>query len=124
MGCNQVEDFDYWDDDPFGEYNARNDGKAGIIVMLLFIILFAFVMVIDFGILNNSQTENSGTIKDEELATVYDSPTNILVEHEDSCPECGNVSMAVNDNIVCRNEDCPNYGLAVHIDWTENLEDR
>lgn len=119
-----MEDFEYWGDDPFGEYNARNDGKAGIIVTLLFLILFAFVMFIDFGILNNSQTENQTEIKNEELAIVYDSPTNILVGHEDSCPECGNVSMAVNDNIVCRNEDCPNYGLAVHIDWTENLEDR
>lgn len=118
-----MEDFDYWDDDPFGEYNARNDDKAGIIVMLLFIILFAFVMVIDFGLLNNSQTENLGAIKSKGLATVYDSPTNTLVEHEGSCPECGNVSIAVNDEIVCRNEDCPNYGLAVHIDWPENLED-
>ena len=116
MGCNQVEDFDYWDDDLLGEYDARKDGKDGIIVMFLFIIFVAFVMFLDFSIINNSHTENSDTIKSEELATVYDTPTHTLVEHEDSCPECGNVSMVVNDEIVCRNEDCPNYGLAVHID--------
>lgn len=124
IGCNQMEDFDCWDDDLFGADKAYSDGKfAMIITAIVLMAFFLIVFVSGYNTANVNQTKN---IEHNELATVYDSKScestsNVLVEHEEQCPECGNVSVAVNNDIVCRNKNCPNYGLAVPIGFsTEN----
>lgn len=119
-----MDDFDYWNDDPYGVDAAYSDGKFAMIVTVIILVLFfAVVLASEYNTVNVNQTEN---IEHEELATVYDSQSyestsNVLIEHEEQCPECGNVSIAVNNDIVCRNENCPNCGLAVPIGFsTEN----
>lgn len=110
-----MEDFDYWDDDPFGEDKAYSDGKFVIVITAILLVTFLLAVFTPwYDSENVNQTEN---IEHNELATVYDSPSSVLVEHEERCPECGNASIAVNDEIVCRNEGCPNYGIAVTIDY-------
>lgn len=52
-------------------------------------------------------------IPEEETPIIYDSVA--ITESKAYCPECGNETVAFNDEIVCRNEDCPNYGLAVSV---------
>ena len=115
MGCNQMDDFDYWDDDTFYLDDAHSQGKAAIIVSMVIIALFMLLVL--WSEYKADTMYRSENINDNNIATVYDTPSGNLVEHEEKCPECGMVSMAVNNEIVCRNEDCPNYGIAVPIDF-------
>lgn len=92
---------------------SRNEwGFAGFIlfcVIVLSIICFSMGMAIA-----GSDTE----IPKEEVPIVYDSAANdsiVIKESKAYCPECGRETIAFNDEVVCRNEDCPNYGLAVSV---------
>lgn len=116
-----MEAFD-WDDGFYGECDMNPEGQfestfnekffatlftALVVVTLLFII-------VSLGL--SSCSDNQKTINDTELATVYDTPKkddSVLQEGRGACRECGTEGYTINGDIVCRNEDCPNYGLAV-----------
>ena len=55
-----------------------------------------------------------------ELETVYDTPADqgdakVLVETVVYCPTCGEPVQGYNGVVVCRNENCQMYGIAVSV---------
>lgn len=118
-----METFD-WDDGFYSEYDVNQEGRfessfndklfstlftALVVATLLFVI-------VSLGLSSCADKhETQKTINDTELATVYDTSKNsdgVLQEGRGLCSECGMEGYTIDDNIVCRNEDCPNYGLA------------
>lgn len=82
-----------------------------VIGVVIVLILIAMNIATSIGVDRLTSKE-----KDPEPPTIYDSPSKILEEDECTCPECGEISWGINGNVVCRNENCPNYGLAVPVD--------
>lgn len=107
-----MEDFDYWCDDfKYGEHHSTLGKNILAFAVIVFIILMMAVVVYN--------VRTSGLIEDMEVAdggggleTVYDTPSGILKEGTGTCSECGREGWTINGDIVCRNENCPNYGLA------------
>ena len=93
-----------------------NDDIRKEIAFLVFGVV-AIVLAIFMSIFVQAEVNNAiERMRQPEFETIYDSSSEELVEFEGSCPECGNESIGINGNIVCRNENCPNYGLAVPVD--------
>lgn len=83
--------------------------------LMLFIILAMFLSV-------TSSYEIKNTVdkyKETDTPIIYDTPSSKLKEGEYICPECGEISWGINGDVVCRNEDCPNYGLAVPVEMND-----
>ena len=59
-------------------------------------------------------TDNSG-YNDVQYCTSAIDDDYVLQESELYCPFCGNLTIAVNKEIVCRNESCDKYGLPVMV---------
>ena len=60
------------------------------------------------------------SIKSPEISSrpdmvLYDSSTRELVEIHGRCPSCGEEAHGFNGQLVCDNQDCDLYGLAVDI---------
>lgn len=85
-------------------------------LVLMTIAMAVVILIITLNVLTSIEV---GRIVSEINATkmdvIYDSPSKILKEDEYACPECGEISWGINGNVVCRNENCPNYGLAVPV---------
>ena len=79
-------------------------------ILIIEIALWVYIL---FGSINEIASK-------EDSPIIYDSPSEnkegVLQEFEGACPLCGNISYGINGNIVCRNENCPNYGLAVPVE--------
>ena len=111
-----MDEFD-WDDGFYDECDMYRDGKFESPFNKVFFIVFGvcvlmFVAVI-FALSSCNKLDKQ--INDRELVTVYDTPNtkdDILQEGLGACSECGMEGYTIDGNIVCRNEDCPNYGLA------------
>ena len=86
-------------------------------LVLMAIAMAVVILIITLNVLTSIEV---GRIVSEINATkmdvIYDSPSKILKEDEYACPECGEISWGINGTVVCRNENCPNYGLAVPVD--------
>lgn len=85
------------------------DDERPVIIFIVFIAVAAWIFVI------SSFAESYKDIPHEELVTVYDTPSSTLREIEASCKECGQMASGINDEIACRNEECPLYGVAVKV---------
>lgn len=113
-----------WDDDLYSECDMYRDGifesrfNEKFILTPFTILVMAALLFIIVSLGLSSCEDKHGTqeaINDTELATVYDTAKEddgILYESRGLCSECGREGCAINGDIVCRNEDCPNYGLA------------
>lgn len=80
--------------------------------LMLFIILAMFLSVTSSYEIKNAVDK----YKETDTPIIYDTPSSELKEDEYVCPECGEISWGINGDVVCRNENCPNYGLAVPVD--------
>lgn len=78
----------------------------GVVCLLVLIIIF-FTMISNMPVCVQPE---------QEIPIIYDSASSELQETTAFCPVCGSETIALNDEIVCRNEDCQNYGLAVSIE--------
>lgn len=107
-----MEDFDYWCDDfEYGEHHSTLGKNILAFAVIASIILMMAVVV--YNVRHAGLTEGTEvTDKVDDLVTVYDSPSGILKEGTGTCSECGREGWTINGDIVCRNENCPNYGLA------------
>lgn len=125
-----VETFD-WDDGFYGEYDINLDGQVKskfnekLFAILFTTLVVATLLFIIVSIGLSSCENKQRTINDTELATIYDTPKEddgLLHEGRGFCSECGKEGYTIDDNIVCRNDDCPNYGLEAPaiMTWTEN----
>lgn len=113
-----------WDDDLYSECDMYRDGifESSLNERFFAVVFGALVgvtlvfVIVSLGLSGCSDTGGSGgKSNDTELATVYDTAKEddgILYESRGLCSECGREGCAINGDIVCRNEDCPNYGLA------------
>lgn len=86
-------------------------------LVLMAIAMAVVILIITLNVLASIEvgrivSEINGT----KMDVIYDSPSKFLKEDEYACPECGEISWGINGNVVCRNENCPNYGLAVPVD--------
>ena len=79
--------------------------------LILFIILAMFLSITSSYEIKNTVNNH----KEADTPVIYDTPSSKLKEDEYVCPECGDISWGINGDVVCRNEDCPNYGLAVPV---------
>lgn len=118
-----VETFD-WDDGFYSEYDVNqerrfeysfNDKLFATLFTTLVVATLLFVIV-SLGLSSCADKhEAQEATNDTELATIYDTAKEddgFLYEGRGLCSECGREGYTIDDNIVCRNEDCPNYGLA------------
>ena len=85
------------------------DDERPVIIFLIFIAVAAWIFAI------SSFAESYKNIPYEELATVYDTPSNELREMEAPCEECGQMTSGINGEIACRNEECSLYGVPVKV---------
>lgn len=89
----------------------------GLVVLWIIIIatLFGMSALIQYRLetSNTTQTEAPTEIKPDETYDVYN--TGILEEKNMFCPYCGVAVIAVNEEVVCRNEMCEVYGLPVRV---------
>ena len=84
--------------------------KAIVIFLgTLLIVEIAIMYFLFFNIQHNVEMQNPEPI-------IKERSDNVLQEFKGTCPLCGDVSYGINGNIVCRNENCPNYGLAVPVE--------
>lgn len=82
----------------------------GVIAAILFLCMFWILI----SCANTSNVTTNITNEGEiEMPTVYDSV--VLRETNMFCPFCGDDTVAVNGEIVCRNESCEMYGLPVRV---------
>lgn len=81
--------------------------------VIVFLVLIAAIAWI-FAISSFVQSYKTA-IQHEELATIYDTPSNELWEIEAPCEECGQMAFGINGEIACRNEECPLYGVPVKV---------
>lgn len=81
----------------------------GFLVVIACIICVCLVWVC----LTTPNTYNSEYNDVQYCASIIDD--NVLQESELYCPFCGNLTIAVNNEIVCRNESCDKYGLPVMV---------
>lgn len=118
-----MEAFD-WDDGFYSECDVNQEGRfESSFNEKLFVTLFTTLVVatllfviVSLGLSSCADKyEAQEAINDTELVTIYDTAKEddgILYEGRGLCSECGMEGYTIDDNIVCRNEDCPNYGLA------------
>lgn len=118
-----VETFD-WDDGFYGECDMNSEGRfESSFNERLFATLFTTLVVatllfviVSLGLSSCADKhEAQEATNDTELATIYDTSKEddgFLYEGRGMCSECGTEGYTIDDNIVCRNDDCPNYGLA------------
>lgn len=111
-----VDEFD-WDDDLYSECDMYRDGifehKFNKTLFIVFGVCVLMFVAVIFALSSCNKPDKQ--MNDIELATVYDTPNtkdDILQEGRGFCSECGKEGHTIDGNIVCRNEDCPNYGLA------------
>lgn len=125
-----METFD-WDDGFYSECDMNLEGqfespfneKFFAVLFTTLVVVTLLFIIVSLGL--SSCSNKQGTINDTELVTIYDTSKeddDILQEGRGMCSECGTEGYTIDDNIVCRNEDCPNYGLAAPavMAWTEN----
>lgn len=55
-------------------------------------------------------------IPNQSEVILYDSPVTTMVETRGHCSSCGKEAYGFNRQIVCNNQSCDLYGLAVDID--------
>lgn len=118
-----VETFD-WDDGFYGEYDVNQEGrfessfndKLFATLFTTLVVATLLFVIVSLGLFSCADKhEAQEATNDTELATIYDTAKEddgFLYEGRGLCSECGREGYAIDDNIVCRNEDCPNYGLA------------
>lgn len=118
-----VETFD-WDDGFYGECDMNSEGRfESSFNERLFATLFTTLVVatllfviVSLGLSSCADKhEAQEATNDTELVTIYDTAKeddSFLYEGRGLCSECGREGYTIDGNIVCRNEDCPNYGLA------------
>lgn len=115
-----METFD-WDDGFYSECDMNLEGqfespfneKFFATLFTTLVVVTLLFIIVSLGL--SSCSDNQKTINDTELATVYDTSKNsdgVLQEGRGACKECGMEGYTIDGDIVCRNEDCPNYGLA------------
>lgn len=89
----------------------------GLVVLWIIVIttLFGMSALIQYRLeaSNITQTEAPTEIKSDETYDLYN--TGILEEKNMFCPYCGVFVIAVNGEVVCRNEMCEVYGLPVRV---------
>lgn len=86
------------------------DDERPVIIFLVLLAAMAWIFAI-----SSFAKSYRTAIPHEELVTVYDTPSNELREIEAPCKECGQMASGINDEIACRNEECPLYGVAVKV---------
>lgn len=87
------------------------EDERPVIVFLVLIAAIAWIFTI------SSFVQSYKTvIQHEELATIYDTPSDELREIEAQCQECGQIASGINGEIVCRNRNCSLYGIATKVD--------
>lgn len=113
-----------WDDDMFDEYNRDSYGgslRAACIILVIILICLAVYMSQGINSVNNDAHVEG---KSNDMPSIYDTPSDeigydddhLLIEEPGQCTLCGSESMMIDKSFVCRNEDCPNYGVAVSMD--------
>lgn len=89
----------------------------GLVVLWIIVIttLFGMSALIQYRLetSNTTHTEAPTEIKPYETYDVYN--TSVLEEKNMFCPYCGVAVIAVNGEVVCRNEMCEVYGLPVRV---------
>lgn len=86
------------------------DDERPVIIFLVLIAAFAWIFVI-----SSFAKSYRNVIPHEELATVYDTPSKELREIDAPCKECGQMASGINNEVACRNKECPLYGVAVKV---------
>lgn len=85
--------------------------------ILTMITLFGLTYFAQEKINNDYQSDNMEMIH-PKIPIIHDDI--ILKETKMYCPLCGNETTAINDEIVCRNVECDDYGVPVHISKCED----
>lgn len=111
-----VDEFD-WEEDFYNECDMYHDGKFKRPFNKVFFVVFGVCVLMFVAVIFalSSCNKSDKQMNDIELVTVYDTPNtkdDILQEGRGFCSECGREGYTIDGNIVCRNKDCPNYGLA------------
>lgn len=93
--------------------NDRVKVRIAFLIICTIIVIAGFVVYL-FQEYKPTQPETP------ELATVYDTPadqdeTTVLVETIAYCPTCGEPAQGYDGVVVCRNENCQMYGIAVSV---------
>ena len=94
--------------------------KSVYILVIIAIVMFLcmFCALIGCGV-QDTQKETVTV----EMPIVYDSDSTVLKEHNMFCPFCGADTIAMNGEIVCRNNDCDMYGLPIRVAKCDNSMD-
>lgn len=118
-----VETFD-WDDGFYCEYDVNQEGrfessfndKLFATLFTTLVVATLLFVIVSLGLSSCADKhEAQEATNDTELVTIYDTAKEddgFLYEGRGLCSECGREGYTIDGNIVCRNEDCPNYGLA------------
>lgn len=87
---------------------------VGLIILWVVVVatLFGMAVLIQYK-LENPTNISTKVNETKNNLVLYD--TNVLEESNMFCPFCGSNVIAVNKEIVCRNETCEVYGLPVRI---------
>lgn len=90
-----------------------------IVLLVIAALLIGLNLFTSIELKNALHGDNEST--DIQIETTYDDPVEKytdgkIVEFQAACPECGQITWGINGDIVCRNEACPNYGIAIPVD--------
>lgn len=118
-----VDEFD-WDDgfysecdmNPEGRFKSPFNEKLFAMLFTILVVVTLLFIIVSLGLSSCSyKREAQEAINDTKPVIIYDTPKEddgILYEGRGLCSECGREGYTIDGNIVCRNENCPNYGLA------------
>lgn len=88
-----------------------------LLCAMLIIIIFVFVLICYSHANVNS---NANTSNDEYMPTVYDRKPDTILLFDTTCSTCGGNAVSNDVKVVCFNENCQLYGIAVEMEGDMN----